>query len=365
MASNSFGTLFKVTTWGESHGKAIGLVIDGCPAGLALNENDIQEVLALRTPGRKHTSPRMENDKAEIYSGVFEGKTTGTPISIIIFNQDARSEAYEPMKNILRPGHANFTYLEKYGLFDYRGGGRASARETACRVAAGAVAKKLLRHFSIETCAYLSAVGEIKSCVEPKNVQDTQELREFTLKSPIFCPDEQATEKIIHKIDVLKKAGDSVGGIVTFFASNVPTGLGEPIYEKLEANLAKMMLSINAAKAFEIGEGFESASMTGSEHNDSFVNSGEKIVTQTNHAGGVLAGISNGMPIYGRVAFKPASSIQKSQETTDTKGHSITFQLPEGSRHDPCVAIRAVPVVDAMCALVLADALLMNRCACI
>lgn len=363
MASNSFGNIFKVTTWGESHGKAIGVVIDGCPAGLALKEEDVQQELALRNPGRNdYTSSRAEPDHAEIYSGLFEGKTTGTPISIIIFNKDAHSAAYEPIKNILRPGHANFTYLEKYGTFDYRGGGRASARETACRVAAGAVAKKLLRHFSIETCAYLTAVADIEAHIEHQKIN---QLRELVYASPVFCPDSAAAAKIMQKITALKQEGDSTGGIVTFLATGIPVGLGDPMYEKLQANLAKMMLSLNAVKAFEMGEGFHAAVMKGSEHNDLFTVNSEKsknIGLNTNHAGGLLAGISNGMPLYGRVAFKPAASIQKTQKTLDLEGNPVILQLPAGSRHDPCVAIRAVPVVDAMCALVLADALLMNRC---
>ncbi len=334
MSSNSFGQLFRITTWGESHGKGIGVVIDGCPAGLSITEEEINAALALRAPGQSpYTSPRKEKDHAEIYSGVFEGKTTGAPISIIIHNHDAKSSTYEPMKNILRPGHANFTYLEKYGVFDYRGGGRASARETACRVAAGAVAKKLLQRKSIEVTAYLVSVA---------NVQDSEAIKQ--------------------KINEAIKSGDSLGGIVAFEVTGLPVGLGDPVYEKLEANLAKAMLSLPATKGFEIGEGFQAAAMYGSEHNDLFVNKNAQVITQTNHAGGTLGGISTGMPLMGRVAFKPTSSIKKPQKTLDREGHTVDFVLPEGSRHDPCVAIRAVPVVEAMCSLVLADALLMNRC---
>ena len=359
MASNSFGNVFRMTTWGESHGKAIGVVIDGCPAGLALSEEDINAALALRAPGQNaYTSPRKENDIAEIYSGVFEGVTTGAPISIIIHNQHHETQVYAPVKDLLKPGHANFTYLEKYGVFDWRGGGRASARETACRVAAGAVAKKLLAQSGIKTLAYLHRVGDSISEIFSLTFDDIQ-MR--VLSSPIFCPDVQAQNLMMKKIDEAKTEGDSLGGVVAFMAVGLPAGLGDPVYEKLEANLAKAMLSIPASKGFEIGEGFEAARMQGSTHNDLFVLQSEKVVTQTNRAGGILGGISTGMPLVGRVAFKPTSSIKKPQATLDTNKQAAEFVLPEGSRHDPCVAIRAVWVVDAMCALVLADTLLMNR----
>lgn len=335
MASNSFGQIFRITTWGESHGKGVGVVIDGCPAGLAISEAEVNEALAQRAPGRiPLTSPRKESDQAEIYSGVFEGVTTGAPISIIIHNHDAKSSAYEPIKNILRPGHANFTYLEKYGVFDYRGGGRASARETACRVAAAAVAKKLLLHENISVKAYLASIAGV-----------------------------QNYEAMMQKVKEAMEAGDSLGGIVAFEATGLPVGLGDPVYEKLEANLAKAMLSLPATKGFEIGEGFQAAEMKGSEHNDIFIKNKSLVITQTNHSGGTLGGISTGMPLMGKVAFKPTSSIKKSQKTLDRDGNIINFTLPEGSRHDPCVAIRAVPVVEAMCSLVLADAILLNRCA--
>ena len=360
MASNSFGNFFRITTWGESHGKGIGVVIDGCPAGLNLADEDINQALALRAPGRnQYTTPRKEKDIAEIYSGVFEGKTTGAPISIVIHNHDVKSSSYEPIKHLLRPGHANFTYLEKYGVFDYRGGGRSSARETACRVAAGAVAKKLLAHYGIKTCAYLAVVGDVHVTVE---TDDLTQLNSLTLANPIFCPDPIAAIRMMDSICVAKDAGDSLGGIVAFMATGLPAGLGDPVYEKLEANLAKAMLSMPASKGFEIGEGFDAAHMSGSTHNDSFIVDENKIKTRTNHAGGTLGGLSTGMPLFGRVAFKPTSSINKGQETVDAQGIKADFKLPEGSRHDPCVAIRAVPVVDAMCALVLVDALLMNRC---
>lgn len=359
MASNSFGNIFRITTWGESHGKAIGVVVDGCPAGIALTEAEINAALALRAPGKNaYTTPRQEPDHAEIYSGVFEGKTTGAPISIIILNKDADSSKYEPIKQILRPGHANFTYLSKYGVYDYRGGGRASARETTCRVAAAAVAKKILSLFSIDICAYLVAVGEVHANV---TATDLAQLKSTAAASPIFCPDPLAAAQMMQQIHTAKIAGDSLGGIVEFVTSALPAGLGDPIYEKLEANLAKAMLSLPATKGFEIGEGFKAAYMCGSEHNDLFIESEQKIMTKTNHAGGILAGISTGMPLLGRVAFKPPASIQKPQASLDTSGQASTLHLPAGSRHDPCVAIRAVPIVEAMCALVLVDALLMNN----
>jgi chorismate synthase len=361
MASNSLGHLLRMTSWGESHGKAIGVVIDGCPAGVPLSEEDINDELSLRAPGRNiYTTPRQEKDHAEIYSGIFEGKTTGTPISIVIMNQNADATKYEPIKHVLRPGHANFTYLTKYGVYDYRGGGRASARETACRVAAGAIAKKILHFFSIRTCAYLTSVGGIHATITE---QDLEKLKHTAYMSPIFCPDPIAAESMMQKISATKESGDSLGGVVQFIATGLPIGLGDPIYEKLEANLAKAMLSLPATKGFEMGEGFHASQMLGSKHNDLFVGTEHTIQTQTNHAGGTLGGISTGMPLSGRVAFKPTSSIQKPQHTVDITGKPTTFQLPPGSRHDPCVAIRAVPVVEAMCAFVLADALLINRCA--
>ncbi len=354
MGSNSFGTIFKITTWGEAHGRAIGVVIDGCPAGLEISEEEIRSELARRRPGRHSAvSAREEKDEAEIWSGLFEGKTTGAPLSIIIFNRDANTSAYEPMKNLLRPGHANFTYLEKYGIFDYRGGGRASARETASRVAAGAVAKKLLKHFDIELLAYLKEAGGILAV--------TGEIdKNRVAESPIFCPDKRAEAAILQKIEEVKKEGDSIGGVVELIAW-LPAGLGDPVFEKLEANLAKAMLTIHATKGVEFGEGFESARMKGSQHNDLFeVDSQDKVSTKTNHAGGTLGGISTGMPLVLRVAFKPTSSIGKSQQTLTLDKERATFELPPGSRHDPCVALRAPPVVEAMGALVIADALLLN-----
>lgn len=360
MASNSFGQVFRITTWGESHGKAIGVVIDGCPAGVALSNQDINVGLERRAPGRSpYTSPRTEPDLAEIYSGVFAGKTTGAPISILIFNQDTDSSKYEPIKHLMRPGHAQYTYIKKYGVFDHNGGGRASARETACRVAAGVVAGKILEKYNIQVLSYITAIGNVE--IERVGLC-ANDLMNSCFKSPIFCPDKKAETRMIQAIEQAKSNGDSLGGVVAFQVLNMPAGLGDPVYGKLEANLAKAMMSLPATKGFEIGEGFLAARMQGSEHNDQFINDQEE-PTATNHAGGTLGGISTGMPIRGRVAFKPTSSIKKEQETIDTEGRPQKFKLPEGSRHDPCVAIRAVPIVSAMCQLVIADALLLNRCA--
>ncbi len=361
MASNSFGYIFRITTWGESHGKAIGVIIDGCPAGLEINDADINAELKLRSPGKNsYTSSRKEPDLGEILSGVFEGKTTGAPICIMIRNQDADSSQYTPIKDLLRPGHANYTYLEKYGIFDYRGGGRSSARETACRVAAGAVAKKILKHYHVSLTAYVKQIGPIKAEIAFSNFQ---ELREATYQDPIFCPDLKGSVAMIECIEQAKREGDSLGGVIEFMAISIPVGLGDPIYEKLEANLARAMMSLPATKGFEMGLGFEAALMKGSEHNDIFITQNDRIVTKTNHAGGTLGGISTGMPLIGRVVFKPTSSIMKPHSTVHVDGTEALFQLPEGSRHDPCVAIRAVPVVEAMVAITLVDAILLNRCA--
>lgn len=363
MGSNTFGNIFRVTTWGESHGKAIGCVIDGCPAGVEINEEEIRQALKRRSPGQNaYTSPRQEKDKGELLSGVFEGKTTGAPLSILIPNEDIKSDSYEDIKNFLRPGHANFTYLEKYGLFDYRGGGRASARETACRVAAGAVAQKILAHYQIGVVAYLQAVGPIQ--LESVKVEKWAAFKDLIYQNPLFCPDDSATRAIQTFIETVKQEGDSVGGVIECITTPLPVGLGDPLYEKLEANLAKGCLSIPAAKGIEFGAGFKAATMRGSEHNDSFkVNEKGEVYTYPNHAGGLLGGLSNGMPLLFRVAFKPTSSLRIPQQTLNLKKEEAIFQLPDGSRHDPCVAIRAAPVVEAVAALTLVDALLMNRLA--
>lgn len=285
--------------------------------------------------------------------------TTGAPISLIIFNQDMKTTDYESIKELLRPGHANFAYLEKYGIFDYRGGGRASARETACRVAAGAVAKKLLKHFGITIVAYLRCVGEVE--ISSINSSTPLELLKARAESEIFCPETGADEAIRHILIKAQEAGDSVGGTVEVICFNLPPGLGDPVYEKLEAKLAQAMMGLPASKGFEIGSGFSASRMRGSDHNDLFELGPSGPRMTTNHAGGTLGGISTGMPLVARVAFKPTSSINIPQKTVNFKGEEISFNLPEGARHDPCVAVRAVPVVEAMAALVLADAFLMNR----
>ncbi len=360
MAHNSFGSIFKITTFGESHGAAIGVVIDGCPALLPITEKEVQYELDLRAPGRNaYTTPRKEKDTAQIVSGVFEGKTTGAPIAIIIYNKDADSSKYEGIKNLLRPGHANYTYLKKYGIFDYRGGGRSSARETAARVAAGAVAKKLLAHYKIHPFAYIKALGGIEG-ESPKG--GYKQISKRVYASPIFCPDPVESKTMMKAIEKAKKEGDSLGAIIESRVDDLPVGFGDPVYEKLEANLAKAMMSLPATKGIEFGEGFYAAELRGSEHNDLFIKRNNKIKTATNYAGGTLGGISSGMPLVFRVAFKPTSSIRHDMKTLDIKGNSKIFSLPEGSRHDPCVAVRAVPIIESMTALVLADALLMNRC---
>lgn len=319
----------------------------------------IQEELDRRAPGKdQFRSPRKEPDQVEILSGVFEGVSTGAPIALQIANRDANSAPYEPTKGLLKPGHAQFAYLEKYGIYDYRGGGRSSARETAARVAAGAIAKTFLLEEGIDLVAYLKQVGET-SCVVFGD--SSKHLKHAMQSSPIFCPDLEVSESICALLEETMQAGDSIGGIVEFFAEGVPAGLGEPLFDKLPALLAHAMMSLPAAKAFEMGAGMDVSTKNGSEHNDPFENRDGIITLSSNHAGGTLGGISTGMPVYGRVAFKPASSIHVPQETVTLEGEKAQFELPAGSRHDPCVAIRAVPVVEAMLALVLADAVLMNR----
>ncbi len=361
MGSNAFGKQFVMTTWGESHGPAIGVIIDGCPAGLAISSEEIDAELSLRAPGKSpFTSPRSEPDTVEILSGVLDGMTTGAPIALMIRNRDADSSKYSGMEKVLKPGHAQYTYLEKYGCFDDRGGGRASARETACRVAAGAIARKLLQQFSIEVAAGLCQVGEIATSTR---LEPSSSLRNMTYRSPLFCGEPETTVAMTALLEKTMNAGDSVGGAVEFVAWNLPSGLGEPVYDKLQARLAYALMGLPAARAFEIGSGFSSLSMNGSKHNDPFIHEGNQISTSSNNAGGVLGGISTGMPLYGKVAFKPASSIKALQQTVTVEGDEALWKLPEGSRHDPCVAIRAVPVVEAMVCLELADALLRQRCA--
>ena len=360
MASNSFGTIFKVTTWGESHGPAVGCVIDGCPPLIPISEEEINNALKKRAPGSsKYVSPRKEPDTVSILSGVFEGKTTGAPIRLLVQNKDADHSKYEAIKEQYRPGHANFSWLHKYGIFDYRGGGRASARETCPRVAAGAVAQKILSLLGIRICAYIKSIGSVCATV-PKSTGLQQALE----KSAIFCPDAAQETKMLELLLATKEAKDSLGGVVECQALDVPQGLGDPMYEKIQAKLAYAMLSIPAAKGFEIGEGFNAPYMLGSEHNDSFELHNNKAMPETNHAGGVLGGITTGQPLVFRVGFKPTSSIEKPQKSVDFSGNECQFELPKGSRHDPCIAIRAVPVVQAMCAHVLVDAFLQNQALC-
>lgn len=351
---NSYGKIFRITTFGESHGPAIGVIIDGCPAGLALDEAFIQSELARRKPGQSRiTTQRKEDDTLKILSGVFEGVTTGTPIAITIENQDQRSKDYSHIAESFRPSHADYTYQSKYGVRDYRGGGRSSARETAARVAAGAVAKLLLKEKQISVQAYVSQVGDIRA---PHF--DTLDLSAAE-ENIVRCPDSATAEKMISLIDQVRMDRDTIGGIVTCVIRNAPVGLGEPVFDKLHAELGKAMLSINAVKGFEYGSGFEGIKMRGSQHNDAFYNDGGRIRTRTNYSGGIQGGISNGETIYFNVAFKPVATIMQDQESIDTTGNPVT--VSGKGRHDPCVVPRAVPIVESMAALVLADFLLQAK----
>lgn len=356
MSGSSFGSVFCITTWGESHGPALGVVIDGCPSGLRISEKEIQKELDRRKPGQSSiTSPRKEDDHLQILSGVFQGKTTGTPISLMIGNKDHASKDYGKLMDTYRPSHADYTYDAKYGLRDHRGGGRASARETAGRVAAGAIAKKILKtKAKVEILAYVKEVREIKSKVNPNTVKLVQ-----IESNAVRCPDKAAAGKMIKLIEKMKKAGDSVGGIVECVIRNVPAGIGSPVFEKLDARLAKAMLSLPATKGFEIGSGFDAILLTGSQHNDPLLKKGQKVVTKSNNAGGVVGGISNGMDIVFRVAFKPTATVFKKQKTVTKSGKDTTLQM--SGRHDPCVLPRAVPIVEAMAALVLADEYLIQK----
>jgi chorismate synthase len=357
MSANTFGNLFRLTSFGESHGKAIGGIIDGCPAGLDLDMEFIQNELARRKPGQLQisgTTSRNEDDKVEFLSGIFENKTTGTPIGFLIWNKDHKKEDYEHLKSTYRPSHADFTYQEKYGIRDYRGGGRASARETAVRVVAGAIAKLLLKKVGVELTAFVSQVGNVKLEKEYK----TFDFRQIE-KSPVRCPDERISGQMIELIEKFQKEGDTVGGIIQCVIKNVPIGLGEPVFDKLHAELAKAMLGINAVKGFEYGSGFRAAEMKGSEHNDVFENKEGTIVTKTNWSGGIQGGISNGQDIYFNVAFKPVATLMLDQETVNSKGENIVLKAK--GRHDVCVVPRAVPIVETMAALVLADNWLRNK----
>lgn len=350
MAGNSFGNIFKLTTFGESHGKAIGGVIDGCPAGLQLDFEAIQNELNRRKPGQSEiVTQRKEPDAVNFLSGIFEGITTGTPIGFIIENANQKSKDYSHIKDVYRPSHADFTYDKKYGIRDYRGGGRSSARETACRVVAGALAKQLLKDIKIN--AFTSSVGDI-FIDKPYQDLDFNNIE----ANPVRCPDEAVAERMISRIKEIKKQGDTIGGTVTCVLQNVPIGLGEPVFDRLQAELGKAMLSINAVKGFEYGSGFCGVTMKGSEHNDLFNEDG---TTQTNLSGGIQGGISNGMDIYFRVAFKPVATIMQKQNTLDKNGNIVEMQGK--GRHDPCVVPRAVPIVEAMAALVIADYWLLNK----
>lgn len=356
---NSFGTLFKVTTCGESHGGAIGVIIDGCPPGLKIEESDIQKELDRRRPGQSDiTTPRKEQDIIHILSGVFEGQTTGTPILLLAYNDDMRPEEYEKLKEVYRPSHADFTYTKKYGIRDFRGSGRASARETLARVAAGAIAKKFLKEvMNTEVLSYVEQIGHLKTNIDYKTISIAD------IESNIVrCPDPIAANQMINLIATVKNEGDSIGGVIQCVIRNIVAGLGEPVFDKLSADLGKAMLSINAVKGFEIGEGFRAASMRGSEHNDQMKIANEKPVFLSNHAGGTLGGISTGQDIYFRVAFKPVATISQEQQTINVHHEEVSLEVK--GRHDPCVLPRAVPIVDAMAAIVLMDHYLRHQARC-
>lgn len=362
MAGNTFGTLFRLTTFGESHGVALGGIIDGCPAGLEIDLDFIKSELQRRKPGQSHiTTQRKEEDEVKFLSGIFEGKTTGHPIGFVIENTNQKSNDYEHIKDAYRPSHADFTYQEKYGIRDYRGGGRSSARETACRIVGGAIAKLYLKHLNISIQAYVSQVGHIKL---EKTYQELDLSK--TEESIIRCPDAATAYKMVSFIEDIRKAGDTIGGIVSCVVKGTPVGLGEPVFDRLHADLGKAMLSINAVKGFEYGEGFSSINFKGSELNDAFVPltsiasvNENKITTSTNHSGGIQGGISNGQDIYFNVAFKPVATIMQDQQSVDIEGNEVTVK--GRGRHDPCVLPRAVPIVESMAALVLADHFLRNK----
>ena len=350
MAGNSFGNLFKLTTFGESHGEALGGIIDGCPAGLAIDLEAVQKDLDRRKPGQSAiVTQRKEPDEVSFLSGIFEGRTTGTPIGFIVKNSNQKSDDYAHIKDSYRPSHADYVYDQKYGLRDYRGGGRSSARETVSRVVAGAIAKQLLPNISIQ--AYVSAVGELSLDVpyQRLNLSEAE-------NNAVRCPDAQMAEKMEAYIKEIRKEGDTVGGVVSCVIKNVPIGLGEPVFDKLHAELGKAMLSINAVKGFEFGSGFAGTRLKGSAHNDAFNPDGS---TKTNHSGGIQGGISNGMDIYFNVAFKPVATLIQAYETIDNQGNTV--KMHGKGRHDPCVVPRAVPIVEAMAALVLADFYLLNK----
>lgn len=357
MPGNSFGQLYRITTFGESHGGAVGCVVDGCPPGIKITEKEIQKELDRRKPGQSSiTSPRKEQDEISILSGIYEGITTGTPILLLAHNKDIRPEDYDNLKKLYRPGHADFTYQAKYGIRDWRGSGRASARETLARVAAGAIAKKFLSEkLGVEILSYVAQVGNIKTDIDYKTV--TIEQIEANIAR---CPDQEKAKEMIKLIEEVRDDNDSVGGVIMGVIRNCPAGLGEPVFDKISADLGKAMLSINAVKGFEIGSGFAGVGMRGSAHNDEFhKDDSGKIKTKTNYAGGTLGGITTGEDIYFRVAIKPVSTISKKQKTVDLEENSV--ELEATGRHDPCVLPRAIPIVDAMSALVVMDHYLRNK----
>jgi chorismate synthase len=354
MAGNTIGSVFRVTTWGESHGKALGAVVDGCPPGLDLNEADIQQALDRRKPSKTVSSTtREESDKVEIISGVFEGKTTGTPVSLIIKNADAKSSSYNELKDVFRPGQGDFTYLQKYGIRDWRGGGRSSGRETAARVAAGAIAEKVIAQAGMDVIAYTQAIGAI--AIDRDKMPSDKNLKKVVRDNALFCPDQQAATAMEKKIMVVRKKGDSLGGVVEIIVRGCPAGLGEPVFDKMDADLAKALMSIGSVKAVEIGDGIALAGLQGSQSNDQMTKKGFK----TNHAGGILAGITSGEQIVLRVYCKPIPSITKPQQTIDSKGKERVIEIQ--GRHDICVLPRIVPVCEAMVSIVLADQLLRQK----
>jgi len=349
MAANTFGEIFRVTTFGESHGVALGGIIDGCPAGLNIDLDFIQSELDRRKPGQsKIVTQRKEPDTVEFLSGIFEGKSTGVPIGFIIKNDNQKSKDYDHIKDSYRPSHADFTYTEKYGNRDHRGGGRSSARETVSRVVAGAIAKLFLKQYGVQITAYVSQVGALKL---DKNYSQLDLNK--TENNIVRCPDEQMAEQMIELIDSVRKDGDTIGGVVSCVITGTPVGLGEPVFDKLHADLGKAMLGINAVKGFEYGSGFNGLTLRGSQHNDAFYTENGKVKTKTNHSGGIQGGISNGEDIYFNVAFKPVATIMRDQSSIDKEKNDVT--VSGKGRHDPCVLPRAVPIVEAMAAMVLVD----------
>lgn len=368
MAGSTFGTHFQITTWGESHGKGIGVVVDGCPAGLPLDESDIQQFLNRRKPGQsRYSTPRKEADRVEILSGVFEGHTTGTPISLVVFNEDQRSRDYGDIATYYRPGHADYTFDAKYGFRDYRGGGRSSGRETIGRVAGGAIAVKILNRLGVSFLTYSRAIGpvvipqsseDILSATGQNNRCSLNEIQERILTNPLYMPDNASSEKAQTYLEDCMKHTDSAGGIVEGIITGVPAGIGEPVFDKLDANLAKAIFSIGAVKGFEIGAGFAAAALRGSENNDALRIRDGEVTFETNHAGGILGGVSNGAPIVYRAAFKPTPSIASAQQTVNKSQEDIDISIH--GRHDPIIVPRAVVVVECMAALTLLDLMMEN-----